>query len=281
MEDNYRQHWGPMENEEYNLFLPDSNSSAPIIVENIGITHPNPRYRILRKSTNYFVFEYVISGKGYLETGNRKYALEAGDVYILEPGQPHCYYSDSDEPFEKIWINFFSDFFIDVFRRFNISGINHFPKSDCSAYFEELYNLTKISNRSEDICYQACSILFRIICYIADPIRRNMDISATAATIKKQLDASLYSNIMIKDLENLVHLSKSQLIREFQKHYNATPYNYLLTQKINVAKQLLLTTDLNLQEISNRLAFSDPHYFSRIFKKKVGISPKEFRGRKH
>lgn len=281
MKDEYRQYWGPMENEEYHLFLSDSDSNAPVVVENIGITHPNPRYRIFRETSNYFIFEYVISGRGYLEIGNRRYTLEAGDVYILEPGQKHCYYSDSGEPFEKIWINFFSDFFVDVFRRFEISGINHFPKSDCSAYFEELYNLTKIGNRNEDICYQACAILFRIVCYIADPLKKNLDISATAAAIKKLLDDSLYTNIMIKDIENHVHLSKSQLIREFQRYYNTTPYNYLLAQKINIAKQLLLTTNLNLQEISNRLAFSDPHYFSRIFKKKVGTSPKEFRIRKH
>ena len=50
--------------EDLHFFLFDRNTSLPICIENIGRTYPHPEYRIERKNSNYFVLEYVISGKG-------------------------------------------------------------------------------------------------------------------------------------------------------------------------------------------------------------------------
>ncbi|KGQ35878.1 helix-turn-helix domain-containing protein, partial [Gallibacterium genomosp. 1] len=48
-------------------------------------------------------------------------------------------------------------------------------------------------------------------------------------------------------------------------------------QRINYAKQLLFTTNDPISSISRNVGFTDPLYFSRVFKKKVGVSPKVFR----
>ncbi len=269
--------WGTASiNEETHFFIFNKDSSMPIKIENIGYTPPHPRYCIQRDHNNYFVLEYVISGKGYLEINGKTYELEAGDIYCIEPGYDHLYYSDTKEPFEKMWINFFSDFFVDVFKTYGISGKFVFKKCKCIHLFHELQRIAKISNYSDEICFQISSIIFQIVCIMAENAHNQTYISDNAKHIKEYLDNALFSNITIEEIALQMHLSKIQITREFTKYYNQTPYNYLLTIKIKMAEQLLIHSNLRVNEISDKLAFSDPHYFSRIFKKKTGLPPSEY-----
>ena len=84
--------WGPAVGEEFNFLFFDTTTNDPIYIESIGISYPNSNYYIHRETSDFFIFEYVISGKGYIETAGKKYEVKAGDVYCLEPGKGHTYY---------------------------------------------------------------------------------------------------------------------------------------------------------------------------------------------
>ena len=273
-----RAFFGAEANEELHFFIFDSQDGKPIHIENVGHTLPNKDYCIRRTNSNYFIFEYVISGKGYLEINGGTYELSAGDVYCIEPGYDHVYYSDPEDPFEKIWINIFSDFFVEVFKRLGISGIAVFKNTHCLPLFEEIQKLSKTTNYSADICYPVTSILFQIACIIANNQSTTPPLSETAKIIKQMLDDALFSNITIEEIAKKLHFSTVQIMREFSKYFNGeTPYNYLLNLKIEMAKRFLVNTNMPASEISDMLAFNDPHYFSRIFKKKTGLSPVHYR----
>ncbi len=121
--------WGPAVGEEFNFLFFDTTTNDPIYIESIGISYPNSNYYIHRETSDFFIFEYVISGKGYIETAGKKYEVKAGDVYCLEPGKGHTYYSDKKDPYQKIWINMYSNFLGSIFSRFKISGKIVFPNS--------------------------------------------------------------------------------------------------------------------------------------------------------
>lgn len=269
--------WGGVAKEDFHFFLFDKQSNMPISIENIGYTSPNARYCMTRTNNKYFVFEYVVSGKGYLEIDGKTYLVGAGDVYCIQPGYDHTYYADPQDPYEKIWINFFSDFFVDVFKAFGISGTFVFKDCKCVHLFQELQRLSKTSSLSDEICYQICSVLFQIVCLMAESTQEKKRISDVARQTKEMLDNSLYSNITVEEIAEKLHFSKIQISREFYKYYGQTPYNYLLSMKIKMAEKLLLKSSFTVSMISDKLAFTDPHYFSRIFKKKTGVSPSEYR----
>jgi AraC-like DNA-binding protein len=102
-------------------------------------------------------------------------------------------------------------------------------------------------------------------------------ISKTAKLAKKYIDDSIYSNTTIEDIANTLNLSKAHIIREFTKNYGISPYNYLIEQKIATAKKMLLLHNMNIGEISSHLGFEDSNYFSKLFKKKTGVSPLQYR----
>ena len=272
-----RKFFGKEAGEDWALFIYNTKSSFPVIIENIGITYPNPRYRVSRTNNDMFIFEYILSGSGYIEVNSEKFKVSTNDVYIIEPGQDHTYYSDPKNPFKKIWINFYSDIFKEIFNSFGLSGKTVFKNSETLELFEQIQNLKRVSNFSDDLCYEIAPILFKILCKLAMNSSTLITVSKTAKLTKKYIDDNIYTNISIDDIADNLRLSKAHIIRDFTKNYGISPYNYIIEQKIALAKKMLVLHNMNITEISNQLGFEDTNYFSKFFKKKTGISPSQYR----
>ena len=263
--------------DEQAVYVVPGNANAPFMIWSFGITHPDPNYFIERKNSAHFVIEYVISGKGFLICNDKKYALEAGDVYILEPGSQHRYYPDAKDPFEKIWINFQSDLFARTLKEFNLWGGTVFRDAGCGDCFGRILALRETSAVNDDIYCRAGGILFEIATRLAEHARPAVTVSSAAEEIKQRLDGAVIGNITVEQLCNELHISKSQLCREFKKQYATTPYHYLLDAKIRLAKRMILEGSRSVKEISELLGFADEHYFSNFFKLKTGVRPSAFR----
>jgi AraC-like DNA-binding protein len=84
------------------------------------------------------------------------------------------------------------------------------------------------------------------------------------------------------DLTELLHnikMSKAKFTSVIKTHTGSTPYQLWLLYRVNRGKQLLSNSENSIKEIASCLGFSDEFYFSRIFKKKEGCSPKHYRER--
>lgn len=273
--------FGIKANEDWNLFIFNKNSKMPIIIENIGITHANSNYMIKRDNSDIFVFEYVLSGTGYIEIDNKIIEIKAGDVYCLEPGMSYCYYSSEKDPLEKIWINFYSEIFKDIFKAFNLNNKIVFKDTNTLDLFNELQSLKKLSNFSDEICFEIAPVLFNIVCQLCKSHSiKNTNKNDIVIKTKQLLDDSLYSYVTMDMIVDKIGVSKSHIIREFSKYYGYTPYNYLIEQKIAIAKKMLSLSKMKVSDISDTLGFSDSHYFSRIFKRKTGLSPQQYKSKK-
>ncbi|MBQ8140695.1 MAG: helix-turn-helix domain-containing protein [Clostridia bacterium] len=79
------------------------------------------------------------------------------------------------------------------------------------------------------------------------------------------------------DVSNHVHISYKQLNRLFAEYMNTTVLKYIHNQKNERAKELLLSTDLSLADVSSAVGFENEYYFNAFFKQKNGISPGAFR----
>lgn len=75
------------------------------------------------------------------------------------------------------------------------------------------------------------------------------------------------------------HLGYDQLRKRFKRFTGLSPKEYFIQIKMNFAKELLIRPGLTIKEVSRALGFSDPYYFSRLFHRKTGTSPLDFRRR--
>ncbi len=83
--------------------------------------------------------------------------------------------------------------------------------------------------------------------------------------------------ITIEELSEQVNLSKHYFMRFFKKYMGTTCIEYINDYRLNVATHLLLTTNMQITEVSTQIGVSNLSYFNRIFKKKYHMTPKEYR----
>ncbi len=87
-----------------------------------------------------------------------------------------------------------------------------------------------------------------------------------------------YSEPLTLDMiSNNVHLDKSYMIRCFKKATGRTPIEYLTEKRLEIAKSLLSTTNLNVSEIATLCGFSNASYFTSSFRSIIGVTPTTYR----
>lgn len=101
--------------------------------------------------------------------------------------------------------------------------------------------------------------------------------SHLCTTIRRYIETHYRENINLDILVETSHVSRYYLVHAFTKEYGISPINYMISCRIEEAKQLLKNDDYPLSFISRFLGFSSPSYFSQTFKKICGLSPNEYR----
>jgi AraC family transcriptional regulator, arabinose operon regulatory protein len=93
------------------------------------------------------------------------------------------------------------------------------------------------------------------------------------------MDQHFWRNPRLADVAKAAHLAPNYFHRKFKSLFGITPFGYMLDRRLNLGRQLLRSTDLPLAKIAERSGFSDEFHFSKTFKKRCRLSPKEFRRR--
>ena len=251
----------------------------PFSIEMTGISYCDGTYKIERKNSSVYCFEYIIKGQGTVKINGESFTPVEGDVYFLQKGGDHEYFSHNENPWIKIWFNVKGVLVDHLIQAYKLNNIHHIQKLDLSQQFHKFLSNAQSKTLSTEEIFNLNSIIFHeIILKIftrSQAIKVNHD--PMAIKLKEYLDKSILDHISLNKLSEIINRSPSQTIRIFKKNYGITPYEYLLNSKIETAKLLLLNTNLQITEISYQLKFADEHYFSNYFKSVVGISPREFR----
>lgn len=95
--------------------------------------------------------------------------------------------------------------------------------------------------------------------------------------IMEYIQKHFAEKITLEDLADQIHLCKSESCRLFKRYMNESMFDYLLNYRIERSLELLRQSDLDVTQIAGQVGFANPGYYSRIFKRKMGCTPLEFR----
>ena len=239
----------------------------------IGKTYPYSEYEVnLGATSKYYIFEYVIDGKGKILLDGEWHNLSAGDAYIVHKNTVRNYRSDPKCPLEKIWVSFSSDYVDSMLANCGLNaGVYH---ADVSNLFEEIMKVPYEEIEVREKVFKVANAINGIIMEIAKTCRFGVD---EFSKIKNSVLTMLYEKSSLGEIASKFFMSKSNLIRIFKKYTGTTPYRFLLDEKIRVSKVLLKSTNMSVRMIAEQLCFTDEHYFSYVFKEKTGKSPLKYR----
>lgn len=117
--------------------------------------------------------------------------------------------------------------------------------------------------------------------HIDTVLARKRNLGSDAQRLVRQAMAYFHERyadpISRQDLASYLGMSGDYLTYCFRKEVGMTPIAYLNRYRINQAKELLTKSDKNITEIAMSVGFSDSSYFSRVFRRQVGISPEAYR----
>lgn len=95
------------------------------------------------------------------------------------------------------------------------------------------------------------------------------------------INENLEDDLTLSEVAEAVGLSQFHFARAFRHSTGLTPQQYLVRQRINLTKELLLEGDLPLVEVSIQAGFKNQSHFTTLFRKFTGFTPKAFREAKH
>lgn len=105
--------------------------------------------------------------------------------------------------------------------------------------------------------------------------------SGRRSEIQQVLDylnqCDLREDLPLSRLAQLSGLSVETFRKRFFEAMGDSPVHYLLKRRLTAAKELLSSTDMSVMQVGEAVGFSDPYYFSRVFRKYQGLSPSAFR----
>lgn len=198
---------------------------------------------------------------------------------ILTPGTKHSY-GCNNRSWNHSWLHL-SGVYVDKILGEGRIPLNQFLDIGGPEIFEEL--LLKIH---EEIYYNSVPEM-KIISNDLDScfIKVNRELEKRSSKhipkeflfIKQKLDISYTESHSMEMLAGSVKLSVPYFCKRFKHFFYESPIDYLINKRIEISKYFLENTDLQISEISEKVGYDDFYYFSKLFKKRVGVSPSRFR----
>ncbi|MFC4597376.1 response regulator [Cohnella hongkongensis] len=148
------------------------------------------------------------------------------------------------------------------------------PFGDAVNPITEVYRF-KTLDEIERWLKELCENSIRLLAEKRSDMTRNLMAKAEAYIREHFPDPSL----SLKTVCEIVHMSNSYFSAMFKARTGKTFVEYLTSQRVEKAKELLATTDMKSYEIASEVGYADPHYFSVLFKKATGDTPTEYRQR--
>lgn len=245
-------------------------------------THPaSYRAVCVGRRINEYQMVYIPVGRGTLHTDSRSYEISPGSLFLLFPEVRHAYQPDPTTGWTELWVGFrgpqvdamLASGVISPQRPVYRPGYQARLIAGFQAVFEQ------VRQQSPLYQFRACTIVLRLLADTLS-VERESTLQTRSQQIVERAKAYVEENIRtVFDLERLgaqLHLSLPQLNEVFKSYTGMTPYQYCLYAKINQAKLMLAGGDTSVKAIALRLGFDDPYYFSRLFKKKTGVSPSQW-----
>lgn len=103
--------------------------------------------------------------------------------------------------------------------------------------------------------------------------RKLMSVASTAAYIERHYT----EKITLEELAGMSHYSPRHFVRIFEEAYRVTPQKYILSLRLRHACILLRETDISVEDTALQSGFGDGNYFSRVFRRHIGVTPREYR----
>ncbi|AJR04512.1 transcriptional regulator [Siansivirga zeaxanthinifaciens CC-SAMT-1] len=241
-------------------------------------------YRKRKDGCKQHIIIYCIEGSGWISVNGKRFDVNKNQYFIIPKNIPHSYGSNKQNPWSIYWIHFLGELSHDysqltknpeTIMPSNIDRIDNRIE-----LFEEMFQNLEMGFTPDNIQYaNVCLMHFLASFKFLDQYRqvKKRDESDVILQSIQYMKKRMENTLTLLDLAQGSNLSISQYSLLFKKKTGQSPLDYLIRLRIQKACQLLDNTPLKIKHIGCNVGYNDPYYFSRIFTKTIGVSPRDYR----
>lgn len=255
---------------------------SDLYIENCGIERTAADRKYVTGMVKGYHILFVLGGKGILYTKKGSWKLTEGTIFLLPDGLEAGGEADSEDPWQYAWITINGSNASSCLKQ---SGFGKSLIRKCSCNMDCFVEIIdKILNTSEQTMsgeLRRNSYLYEMMALLAEtekPEYENLkDPQDVYVRNAVQYIHKNYSHIKVNDIASYIGINRSYLTTLFKNKLNVSPQEYLVSYRLNKAKQLLQITGLSIREVAFRVGYDNPLTFSKMFKNAFGVSPKYYR----
>ena len=227
---------------------------------------------------------FILSGNGTQVVDSELFNTQAGDVLICNSGVLHD---------DSLMIHSQVNAWCLAVTNLKLPGqnVNEFvpknfsPRIPCQKAADQLAQLYPLIHHyaQQKNGYLIANSLARAVVLIVHEIIKtsaravSKESNFVVEKIRRYIQEHYAENLNIKELAEMLNANEYYLSHAFKKITHYSPQQYISRRRIGKAQCLLIYTSLPLTEISARVGYEDSNYFSRVFKKIIGMSPNLYR----
>lgn len=238
---------------------------------------------------NHYLFHYVISGAGTLQsTGTdgqtTQYKIKSGEGFMIFPKQINTYHADQDHPWEYAWLEFDG---LRVKEALELAGLTpdhpvyHSNARDLSLEMKE--EMLYLARHPDQSPFHLIGHLYLFLdCLTRSCSSRRMLQSGRIRDfyIRESIsfiEQNFQNDISVEDIAAFCNLNRSYFGKIFRDAVGKSPQEFLISYRMTKAAELLKLTALCIRDISNAVGYPNQLHFSRAFRKVYGSSPRQWR----
>lgn len=224
--------------------------------------------------------------------GDKIWALDAGQMFLITPGTEITYIADAETPWRYAWIGFVGIRSDSILKGCGFSAHNPVleipsPAEKALQFVDQILDARHLTLAND---LRRTALLLSMLTWLIDGHSAHITGSSenqhdynTSVYVNQAIDYIRFSyqnGINVSDIANYIGISRTYLNSSFQKEMGISVQKFLIDFRLHKAANLLIGTAKPINEISLDVGYDDALAFSKAFKKKFNVSPRTFREEK-
>jgi AraC-like DNA-binding protein len=227
-----------------------------------------------------------IGGHGYAVIDGQEAHLQAGELLIIPRDTQHTYWAAADDPWSIYWVHFLGDearYYIDrVPRPGQPVRVEPAAQQEAERLFRycldalyEGYGMPTLIYAAQSVQHILSLLLYRNHALALEPRKKNR--RSSLDLIIEYMQKHMQESLRLEDFAREAGMSVSHFSELFRAQTGQSPMAYFSHVRIRYACRLLDLSPGPVKTVAIECGYRDPYYFSRVFKKVMGMSPEKYR----